>query len=65
MTAVFLSVLKTAQVVSVFRKDEKLNYSNYRAIFLLSAIQKILEKLALIKITENIRKALDDGNIGC
>ena len=95
MTGVFPSVLKTAKVVPVFKKDSKLNYSNYRPISLLSNIEKILEKFiykrlyafpdynnitydlqfgfrqeystshALINITENIRKALDDGNIGC
>ena len=95
MTGVFPSVLKTAKVVPVFKKDSKLNYSNYRPISLLSNIEKILEKRmykrqyafldynniiydlqfgfrqkystfhALINITENIRKALDDGNIGC
>ena len=95
MTGVFPSVLKTAKVVPVFKKDSKLNYSNYRPISLLSNIEKILEKLmykrlyafldynniiydlqfgfrqqystshALINITENIRKALYDANIGC
>ena len=95
MTGVFLSVLKTAEVVPVFKKDSKLNYSNYHPISLLSNIEKKLEKLmykrlytfldynniiydlqlgfiqqystshALINITENIRKALDDGNIDC
>ena len=95
MTGVFPSVLKTAKIVPVFKKDSKLNYSNYRPISLLSNIEKILEKLmykrlyafldynniiydlqfgfrqqystshALINVTENIRKALDDGNIGC
>ena len=95
MTGVFPGVLKTAKVVSVFKKDSKLNYSNYRSISLLLNIEKILEKLiykrlytfldyndimydlqfgfrqqystshALIDITENIRKALDNGNIGC
>ena len=95
MTGVFPSVFKTAKVVPVFKKDSKLNYSNYRPISLLSNIEKILEKLmykrlyifldynniiydlqfgfrqqystshVLINITENIRKALDDGNVGC
>ena len=90
MTGVFPSVLKTAKVVPVFKKDSKLDYSNYRPISLLSNIEKILEKLmykrlynflnnnniicnlqfgfrqqysishALINITENIGKALDD-----
>ena len=95
MTGVFPSLLKTAKVVPVFKKDSKLNYNNYRPISLLSNIEKVLEKRmykrlytflnnnniiynlqfgfreqystshALINITENIRKALDDGNIGC
>ena len=95
MTGVFPSVLKTAEVVPVFKKDSKLNYSNYGPISLLSNIEKILEKLmykrlyafldynniiydlqfgfrqqystshAFINITENKRKALDVGNIGC
>ena len=95
MTGVFPSVLKTAKVVLVFKKDSKLNYSNYCPISLLSNIEKILEKRmykrlytfldykniiydlqfgfrqqystshAVNNVTENIRKALDDGNIGC
>ena len=95
MTGVLRSVFKTAKVVPVFKKDLKLDYSNYRPISLLSNIEKILETCmykrlytflnnnniiynlqfgftqqystshALINITENIRKALDDGNIGC
>ena len=95
MTGVSPSVLKTAKVVPVFKKDSKLDCSNYCPISLLSNIEKILEKLmyrrlytflnnnnivdnlqfgfrqqystshALINITENIRKTLDDGNIGC
>ena len=93
-TGVFPSVLKTAKVIPIFKKDSKLDYSNYRPISLLSNIEKILEKLmykilytflnnnniiynlqfgfrqhystsyALINITKNIRKALDEGNIG-
>ena len=95
MTGVFPSVLKTAKVVPAFKKNSKLDYSNYCPISLLSNIEKILEKLmykrlctflnsnniiynlqfgfrqqystshALINKTENIRKALDDRNIGC
>ena len=100
MTGVFPSVLKTAKVVPVFKvpvfkKDAKLDYSNYCPISLLSNNETILEKFmckrlynflnnnniiynlhfgfrqqystshALINITQNIRKALDDGNIGC
>ena len=93
MIGVFPSVLKTGKVVPVFKKDSKLDYSNYRPISLLSNIEKIIEKPrykrlytflnknviynlqfgfrqhystyhTLINITENIRKAHDDGNIG-
>ena len=42
MTDVFPFVLKTAKVVHVFKKDSKLDYSNYRQI---SNIEKVLEKL--------------------
>ena len=44
-TGVFPSVLKTAKVVPVFKKDSKLDYSNCCPISLLSNIEKILEKL--------------------
>ena len=95
MTGVFPSVLKIAKVVPVFKKDSKLDYSNYRPISLLSNIKKIPKKLMynrlyifldnkkiiydlqfrfrqrystshfLINIAEKMRKAVDDGNIGC
>ena len=45
MTGVFPSVLKIAKVVPVFKKDSKLDYSNYRPISWLSNFEKILEKL--------------------
>ena len=41
---VFPLVLKTAKVV-VFKKDSKLDCSNYRPISLLSNIEKIIGKL--------------------
>ena len=40
MTGVFPSVFKTAKVVPVFKKDSKLDYSNYPPISLLSNIEK-------------------------
>ena len=43
-TGVFPSVLKTAKVIPIFKKDSKLGYCNYRLISLLSNIEKILEK---------------------
>ena len=45
MTGVFPSVLKSAKVVPVFKRDSKLNYSSYRPISLPSNIEKIFETL--------------------
>ena len=42
MAGAFPSVLKTAKVVAVFKKDSKFNY---HPISMLSNIEKILEKL--------------------
>ena len=47
MTDVFPSVLKSAKVVPVFKKDSKLDYSNYHSISLLSNIEKIRENLCI------------------
>ena len=43
MTAIFPSVLKTSKVVSIFKKNSKLYYNNYRLISLLSNTEKILQ----------------------
>ena len=40
VTRVFPSVLKTAKIVPVFKKDSKLDNSNYHPISLLSNITK-------------------------
>ena len=41
MTGAFPSELKTAKVIPVFKKDSKLDYSNYRTIIsLLSNTEK-------------------------
>ena len=87
-------VFQNVIIVLLFKKDSKLDYSNYRPMSLLSNIEKMCDKFmykrlytflnnnkiynlqfgfgqqyftshVLINITENIRKALDDGNIGC
>ena len=44
MIGVFPSVLKTAKVAPIFKKDSKLDYSNYHPLSLLSNIKKVLEK---------------------
>ena len=59
MTGVFPSVLKTEKVVPVFKKDSKLDYSNYRQISLLSNTEKILEKL----ICKRLYTFLNKNNI--
>ena len=45
MTGVFPSLPKTETVVSIFKKDLKLDYGNYCPISLLSNIEKMLENL--------------------
>ena len=42
MTGVFPSVLKTAKALPVFKKDSKLDYSNYGLISLLSPMYERL-----------------------
>ena len=44
MTGVSPSVLKTAKVIPAFKKNSKLDHSNYLPISLLSNIEEILEK---------------------
>ena len=58
MTNVFPLVLKTAKVV-VFKKDSKLDCSNYRPISLLSNIEKIIEKL----MYKRLYTVLNNNNI--
>ena len=44
MTEVFPSALKIAKVVPVFKKDSKLDYSNYRPMSLLWNIEKLFKR---------------------
>ena len=53
----FLSVLKIAKVVPVYKKDSKLDYQNYCPIYLLSNIEKILKKL----MYKHLYKFLNDN----
>ena len=50
VTGIFPSVLKTAKEAPVFKKNSKLDYSNYHPISLLSNIEKILKKLVYKKL---------------
>ena len=49
-TGVFPSVLKTVKVIPLFKKDSKLDYSNYCLITLISNIEKIIEKLMYMRL---------------
>ena len=69
MTGVFPSVLKTAKVVPVFKKDSKLDYSNYHPISLLSNIEKYSKNVSIrdcipfsIRILLSITYILDSDN---
>ena len=59
MTGGFPSVVKTAKVVPVFKKDSKLDDSNGCPISLLSNIEKILEKL----MYKRLNTLLNNNNI--
>ena len=61
MTVVFPSVLKTAKIVPVFKKDSKLKYSNYRPVSLLSNIEKMLKK----RLYKRLHTFLNNNNIIC
>ena len=58
-SGVFPSILKTAKVIPVRKKDSKLDSSNYRPISLLSNIEKILERLMYIRMY----KFFSDNNL--
>ena len=59
VSGVFPLVLKTAKVILVFKKESKLNYSNYRPIFLLSNVEKIIEK----RMDKRLYTFLNNNNI--
>ena len=58
-SGVFPSILKTAKVVPVHKKDSKLDFSNYRPISLLSNIENFLERL----MCNRIYKYFSDNNL--
>ena len=49
-TGVFPEILKTAQVIPVYKKESKSDFNNYRPISLLSNISKIFEKMMHIRL---------------
>ena len=58
-SGIFPSILKTAKVIPVHKKDSKLDFSNYRPISLLSNIEKVLERL----MYNRIYKFFSDNNL--
>ena len=58
-TGSFPTLLKTANVIPIHKKESKLDYTNYRPISLLSNLDKILEKL----MHNRLYKFLNDNNI--
>ena len=45
VTGVFLSALKLAKAIPIFKKESKLTCSSYRPIYLISNLGKFIEKL--------------------
>ena len=65
MTGIFPSVLKIAKVVPVFKKDSKLDYSNYRPISpCYQILKKYLKNIRLSLITNRLSMthSLDSDN---
>ena len=69
MTGVFPSVLKTAKVVPVLKKDSKLDYSNYAQYPCYQILKKFFKNLRirdcipfLIRIMLSITYSLASGN---
>ena len=56
---VFPSILKTCNVIPIYKKDSQLNCSNYRPISLLSNIDKILERI----MYNRLYKFLETNNL--
>ena len=50
-TGQFPSVLKIAKVIPILKKQSRVDYTNYRPIFLLSSIEKIIEKLTYKRLS--------------
>ena len=55
-TGIFPDILKIAKVTPIHKKDNKLNYLNYRPISLLSAFSKIYEKIIYVRVFKYLTK---------
>ena len=55
-SGIFPSILKTSEIILIYKKDSKLECSNYRSISLLSNIDKILERLVHDRLSNVLEK---------
>ena len=60
-TGQFPSVLEIAKLIAILKKQSRVDYTNYRPIFLLSSIEKIIEKLTYKRLSN----FLDINNLMC
>ena len=58
-TSIFPTILKTSNVIPIFKKGEKLNLNNYRPISLLPVLSKVFEKV----LNNQLTKVIDNGFI--
>ena len=54
-TGTLLTLLKTAKVVPIHKKDFKSSFTNYRPASLLSNLDKILEKLVHSRLSTSLK----------
>ena len=50
-TGIFPGSLKLSRIITVFKKGDQQDFSNYRTISVLSNICKLIEKLPYIRLT--------------
>ena len=55
-SGMFRSILKTSKIIPIYKKGSKLERSNYRPIYLLSNIDKILERLMYNRLYDFLEK---------
>ena len=56
---IYPNTIKVSKVIPIYKKGDKLLFSNYRPISLLPSLSKIFEKIILIQLIEY----LDTNNI--
>ncbi len=59
---IFPNALKTAKVIPIFKKGDKLNLNNYRPIALLPVLSKVFEKIINLQLNRIIDNGFIDDN---